>query len=289
MIIIDYSAIALASVFINKTNDEEMIRHMVLNTIRMYRTRFKEEYGEVVLAVDSSSWRKELFPQYKANRKKARDEKSGPFKNLDWNESFRIVNLIHEEIKENFPYKVVHVEGCEGDDIIGTLVEDSQEFGKNEPIMIIAADKDFIQLQKYSNVKQFSPLTKKFVTDPNPRLYLLNQILSGDSGDGIPNVLSADNTFVDGLRQTPLTKKTKDVLKAKFSGDVTFEGVEDSVHRNYSRNKMLIDLSETPQEFKNKIIDTYEKQDQWGNKGKVFPYMVTKKLNRLIEDVMEFV
>lgn len=284
MIIIDYSAIALASVFINKTNDEELIRHMVLNTIRMYRTKFKEEYGEVVLAVDGmGNWRKELFPQYKANRKKARDAK-----NLDWNETFRIVNLIREEIKENFPYKVVCVEGCEGDDVIGTLVEDSQEFGKTEKVMIVAADKDFIQLQKFNNVKQFSPLTKKFVTDPNPRVYLLNHILSGDTGDGIPNVLSPDNTFVDGLRQNPLTKKTKEVLKAKFAGETTYD-VEDSIHRNYSRNKLLIDLAETPTELKNKIIDTYEKQDQWENKGKVFPYMVSKKLNRLIEDVTEFI
>ena len=278
MIIVDYSGIAIASIIINKTNEEGLIRHMILNTLRMYRKKFKDDYGEIVLAVDSPvNWRKDAFPQYKALRKKSRQKHD-----IDWEESFRILNLVREEIFENFPYKVIQIEGCEADDVIATLVEETQEFGKTEPVMIVSADHDFIQLQKYNNVQQYSPMTKKLVDNPNPRLYLLDHVLRGDTGDGVPNILSSDNTFVDGLRQTPLTKKRKDELFKSL------ESLSSDEQRNYERNKMMIDLSETPSELKNKIIDTYDNQDQWGNKGKVFPYLVDKKL-KLIEDVSDFV
>jgi len=116
MIIVDYSGIALASIIINKTFDEQMIRHMILNSLRMYYKRYKEEYGEMVIAVDAANnWRRKAFPQYKANRKKDRGNSS-----FDWDEAFRILNLIREEIAENFPYKVIKIDGCEADDIIGT-------------------------------------------------------------------------------------------------------------------------------------------------------------------------
>ena len=118
MIIVDYSGIALASIIINKTFDEQLIRHMILNSLRMYRTRYKDEYGELVLAVDASNnWRKTAFPQYKATRKKTQKEST-----FDWGKAFTILNKIREEIAENFPYTVIRVAGCEADDIIGTLV-----------------------------------------------------------------------------------------------------------------------------------------------------------------------
>ena len=172
MIIIDYNAIAIAGVVTQKMQvDEHLIRHMILNTIRMYNKKFRKEYGDVVIACDHSSWRREVFPQYKASRRKGREESS-----MDWNEIFRIINKVREEIRDNMPYKVIHVERCEADDIIGTLVYETQEFGKNEPVMIISADKDFIQLHKFNNVRQYSPMQKKFVQHENPRLLSLIHI-----------------------------------------------------------------------------------------------------------------
>ena len=146
MILVDFSAIAVANIAVQKLNEEGMIRHMILNTLRMYRTKFKSEYGELVLACDGpNNWRKSVYPEYKANRRKTREEST-----FDWNEAFTIMNNVREEIKENFPYKVLHIDGCEADDIIATLVENSQEFGQYEEIMIVSGDKDFAQLQKLS-------------------------------------------------------------------------------------------------------------------------------------------
>jgi len=283
MILVDFSGICLATILINKENDERMIRHMTLNSLRMYNQKFKEDYGQMVLACDGpNNWRKEYFPQYKGVRRKSRQEST-----FDWNEAFRILNSLREEIRDNFPYKVVHIDQCEADDIIGTLVENSQEFGNFEPIMIVSADGDFKQLQKYDNVSQWSPLTKKLVEEGHPRQNLKLKILQGDTGDGVPNVLSDDDTLIEGRRQTPLSKKKKEAILQDLSdGELLYAA---SWYRNYCRNETLIDLSKTPSSLKQNIINNFMEQDPWGNKGKVFPYLVSKKMNRLIESVTEFI
>lgn len=278
MIIMDFNGIAFGSIMANGKNEEPMIRHMVFNTIRMYKTKFEKEYGNVVIACDgANNWRRDAYPQYKANRRKNREASTH-----DWDESFRILNDLRTDLMENFPYKVVHIEGCEADDIIGCLVERSQDFGNMEDIMIVSADKDFVQLQTYGNVRQFSPLTKKFVAEQNPHLYRQTHIFKGDAGDGVPNVLSGDNTFVEGLRQTPMSKKKMNML----IDDPHSLGAE--VYRNIQRNQKLIDLRNTPYYLKHEIINNFESQDPWGNKGKVFPYLVSKQMNMLIESVEEF-
>jgi 5'-3' exonuclease len=246
----------------------------------MYNKKFRKEYGQMVIATDSSNWRRDAFPQYKFKRRDGRDEST-----LDWSEIFRIINLVFEEIGDNLPYKTLKIDGCEADDIIGTLVENTQEFGQHDEVMIVSADKDFIQLQKYNNVRQFSPMTKKFIQDPNPRRYLFDQILKGDSSDGVPNIFSPDNTFVDGIRQSPMTKKKMDMY---FENAENLQGVMETEHyRNYCRNKKMIDLSETPQELKDAIINRYDNQ-KVTHKSKVLNYLIKKRCKLLIESVEEF-
>jgi hypothetical protein len=289
MIIVDYSGIALASIIINKTFDEQLIRHMILNSLRMYRTRYKEEYGELVLAVDASNnWRKTAFPQYKASRKKTQKESD-----FDWGEAFRLLNKIREEIAENFPYTVVRVDGCEADDVIGTLVSmnpDHNNDFKPQKYMIVSSDRDFLQLQRFKNVRQFSPLLKKELSVDNPRVYLQTHIIRGDKGDGVPNILSDDNVFVEGFRQTPITqKKIDNIIEDLEEGELLYAA---SWYRNYCRNKKLIDLSETPQELRREIINNFmaDKPDtRWMRRGKVFPYLVENKCNELIKSAQEFI
>ena len=280
MILIDYSAIAISNIVTQKLDiQEDMVRHMILNSIRMYRSKFKEKYGEVVIAGDAgNNWRYGAFPQYKAARKKNRKDSK-----LDWQEIFRIINLVWEELGENFPYKTIKVDGCEADDIIGVLAQNTQEFGRHEEVMIISADKDFAQLQKYKNIAQFSPMTKKFIKEEHPRKQLLELILKGDTSDGVPNVLSGDNVFVDGSRQTPLRKPIIEALMQ----DPTSQGQE--VLRNIQRNRKLIDLESTPEMLKENIIHGYDKQDRWSNRGKVFPFLVEKRCRRLIDDIKDFI
>ena len=280
MILMDFSGIAVATIAVNKVNDENMLRHMMLNSVRMYNKKFRDQYGQMIICCDgANNWRRGYFPQYKANRRKSRDD-SG----FDWAEAFRIMHKVKDEIKENFPYKVIHLEGCEADDIIGTMVEHTQEFGQYEEVMIVSSDKDFLQLQKYDNVRQWSHILKKEIKDPHPKLNLIDKILSGDTGDGVPNVLSGDDTFVNGERQTPLSKKKKQAIIEDLSdGELLYAA---SWYRNYQRNETLIDLTKTPNDLKNKIIDEF-----WitvFNEGKTLPYLINNNMKQLIGSVEEF-
>ena len=282
MIIFDYNAIALGSIMANKNLEQDLVRHMILNTLRMYRQKFpKKDYGDVILACDApNNWRREVFPQYKANRRKNRSESD-----FNWDEAFRILNETREEIRVNFPYKLIQVDGCEADDVIGALAYNTQEFGQYENVVIISADHDFAQLQVLDNVKQFSPIAKKFVVEKNPRLKLLNHIFKGDPGDGVPNVLSDDNVFVEGIRQTPLSQKKMDGMIADLDdGELLYTA---SWYRNYQRNQRLVDLQYTPEHLKAKILEEFEKQPQ-GKGSLILPYLINKKCKLLIEVASEF-
>ena len=281
MILVDMNQISLASMMMHlhmsktKEPDDSMVRHMILNSLRMYRTRFSSEYGELVLCHDSRHyWRRDFFPEYKASRRKGREKSD-----LDWDAIFQCLNAIKEEIKINMPYKCLEVYGAEADDIIGTLCATI-----SEEIMIISGDKDFIQLQRFPNVKQFSPITKKTVNGANPGGYLKEHVFRGDSGDGVPNVLSPDNTFTDGLRQRPLGKK-----KIASWMDHNFEDVapNDEVKRNYQRNRKLIDLTYTPDELSREIINTYN-EAPFGDRSKLLNYFIQKRLKNLTESIGEF-
>ena len=283
MILIDYNQIALSNIIVQKLNDENMIRHMILNSIRMYNKKYRDQYGQMVICCDGmNTWRKQYFPQYKAARKKNRDNQT----DTDWPEIFRILNLVRDEIRENLPYKVIHLEGCEADDVIGTLALQTQEFGKDEPVKIISSDKDFIQLHRFKNISQFSPMQKKEVTDKNPHIYRFNHIIKGDAGDGVPNVKSADNVFVEeGLRQTPI--RAKQVEEWLDNSEKLSEVMDTEVYRNYQRNKKLIDLTEIPENISEMIINTFNDSKK-PMQMKALNYLIKKRCNLLIESVEEF-
>jgi hypothetical protein len=283
MILIDYSGVSIAPIVMGqaKFNDENLLRHMILNTIRMYRQKFKA-YGEVVIVADGGgNWRKEVYPEYKFKRKENREESK-----IDWDEAFRIINMVLQEIKDNFPYKVIHQWGCEADDSIAEIVKWTQEFGNYEKVMIVSADKDFKQLQKFDNVHQYSPMTKKLIKVDNPRLELEEHILTGDAGDGVPNVLSDDKVFAEGRRQNILSAKKKEALM----NDPQSLGEE--VYRNYLRNKKMIDITESsamPDHIRKEIINTFESQDKSDYKKQVLNYFIKNQCRNLIEVLDEFI
>ena len=284
MILVDMNQISLANVMMHlnmnkKTEpDKDMVRHMIYNSLRMYRSRFFEEYGEMIICYDSKSyWRREIFPQYKASRRKGREQSS-----LDWDSIFECLNEVKSELLEFFPYKVLEVYGAEADDIIGVLCGEL-EFD-NGKTLIVSGDKDFIQLQKYKNVTQYSPITKKYVNGEDPVRYLQEHILKGDASDGVPNVLSPDNTFVDGLRQRPLGKKKID---AWVDNDIHDVLPNDETIRNYQRNKKLIDLDQSPKELFADILVQYYKAPE-GDRSKLLNYFIQKRLNNLIESIGDF-
>ena len=279
MILIDLSQIMMASTMMsigdNSQADLEFVRHLVLNSLRMYRSKYHEEFGELVICCDGRhSWRREHFPQYKAGRRSGREASS-----KDWTQIFETLDTIKEELKEFFPYKYIQVDEAEADDIIGVLARQSG----TEKVMIISGDKDFIQLQTYKNVKQYSPITKKLVTAKNPYNYLKEHIMRGDSSDGIPNFLSSDNCIVDKIRQKPLSKKKVE----SWLGESPVDFCTEEQLRNYHRNVKLIDLQYTPLDIVDKIKQQFNENPK-GKRSGLLNFFVERKLNNLIQDIGEF-
>ena len=280
MILIDLSQIMVASTMMSMGKDQSevdinMVRHMVLNSLRMYRSKYHEEYGELVLCCDGRhSWRKEHFPQYKAARKSNREADK-----RDWTQIFGCLDTIKSELKEFFPYKYLEIDTAEADDIIGVLARRSG----TERVMIISGDKDFIQLQIYKNVKQYSPITKKLIVDRDPAKYLKEHIMKGDSSDGVPNILSADSCIVDKIRQKPLSKKKIESWIDQEPADFCNE----EQLRNYHRNMKLIDLQFTPLNIVDQIGEQFDVTPQ-GKRSGLLNYFIERKLNNLIQDIGEF-
>ena len=282
MILIDLNQVLLSGLMAQISNqkgvklDEDLVRHLILNILRMHIKNFRKEYGEVVLACDNRKyWRKEFFPFYKAGRKKAREKSD-----LDWHMIFDMLAKFKQELKENFPYKVIDVEGAEADDVIGTLVP---RHAPNEKILILSSDGDFLQLQRYGkNVKQYNPAQKKYVTTDDPLEYLKMHIIEGDKGDGIPNILSPGDVFAREVRQKPLTKGIKQKLLTE-----EYSNWDTEAQVGFTRNQTLIDLSYIPTIIKDKIINTYE-ETKPAPRNRLLNYFIKNKLKNLMDVIEEF-
>ena len=281
MIIVDLNQVMISTLMMQIGNhkniklEEDLVRHMVLNSLRAHKVKFSAEYGEMVIACDDKNyWRKQVYPYYKANRKKEREASE-----LDWNTLFESLNNIRQELKDYFPYKVIQVEHAEADDIIAVLVKEYNHLGK---LLILSGDKDFGQLQKYPNVTQYSPVLKKYISCTNPDLFLKEHILKGDSSDGIPNFLSEDNVFVMGIRQSPVTSK-------RLAGWILQEPEQfcnEAMLRNYKRNQRLIDLEFVPDDIKTQTLEQYNTQIK--DRSKLFNYFIQYQLKNLMEHINEF-
>jgi len=293
MIVVDFNQTAISNLMmeVGGRNDIEiqvpLLRHMILNSIRSYKKKFGKDYGELVIACDNQTyWRREYFPYYKAGRKKAREE-SG----FDWKTIFEALNLIRSELEVFFPYKVINVDGAEADDIIAVLAEWSQTndtsnilFNEPKPFLVMSGDHDFIQLQKYENIKQFSPVQKKFVKpEISPEKYSFEHIIRGDKGDGVPNVLSDDDSIVTGTRQKSIRQDKIDIWYKDFEAmpqDANFK-------KNYERNKMLVSFDSIPQKVKTAIINSYvDKPNK--DKSKLLNFFIEHKMKNMLELIEEF-
>jgi hypothetical protein len=286
MILVDLNQVLIAGMMTqinkskNKSIEEGLIKHMALNILRNHVKTFRKTYGEVILCCDNRKyWRKDIFPYYKAGRKKNREKSD-----LDWHLIFDILGRFKTDLKEHFPYKVIDVEGAEADDIIGTL---APRYVAHENVLILSSDGDFLQLQKYNTgkfqIKQYNPTAKKYIVSENPTNDLKEKIIRGDAGDGIPNVLSASDSFVNGIKQKSITEGK---LTAMMNEDWN-DWDNDYAKTNFDRNRRLIDLSYIPSELKQEIINTYE-EFKPSPKNKLLEYFISNKLMNLMDVIEDF-
>jgi hypothetical protein len=281
MILIDLNQVLISNLMAQTRGksdikpNKEMVRHMVINSLRGFNLKFKEQYGDkIILCADAGDpWRRDIYPNYKHARRKGRVDSA-----TDWDNIFKLITEIKNEIAENFPYVMMYIEKAEADDIIATLVKHN-----NEPIMIISGDKDFIQLQTKTNVKQYSPIQKVFVGEGlDPKKFLHEQIIKGDRSDGIPNILSPDDIFLTGEKQRPINKK-----RLEEWANVSNIPLGSETSKYYERNKRLIDLSCIPEELERTIINNYTNY-KVPNRSKLLPYFIEHKLKALMTNIGDF-
>jgi 5'-3' exonuclease len=285
MVLVDFNGLAIGSIMGQLNRGEELstnlVKHIILNNLRMYRKKYPEdEYNKIIICCDSPSWRKDVYPEYKANRKTARAKDK-----YDWPMIFDLIDETLNDIRINFPYAVIKIDKAEADDIIGALTKHQADKVLHGPVVIISADKDFIQLQKYGLVTQWSPLFDKLVVDHTPSKYLFDHILKGDSSDGVPNVLSNDDVFITHTRQHPMTKKK--IAEWWESRDNLKDVMPQHVFRNYMRNREMIDLERTPENIKQESISQYENY-KYPDKSNILNYLIENRMKMLVELAGEF-
>jgi hypothetical protein len=301
MILVDYSQVALATILtfqreLKGTESEvkNLIRHVVLSTIKSYKKKYGREYGQVVIATDGRKyWRKEVFEHYKASRKKARDASD-----LDWKLIFDTMSEIRDDLATHFPYKVVKVDRAEADDIIAVLTEWVQSneliqeglMEEAQKVLILSSDKDFKQLQlapfSSGNVKQWSPMLKKFIQASKQEImdFTIEHIVKGDAGDGVPNILSKDDVFVVGDRQKPVS--------AKRLAEFYEKGIDacrnDEERRNWQRNATLVAFDNIPKDVKEEIIQAYLNSKPTNDKMKIMNYLIEHRCRLLLDELEDF-
>jgi len=285
MVLVDFNGLAIGSIMGQLSRGEELsenlVKHIIINNLRIYRNKYKEaDYGKMVIACDSYSWRKDVFPEYKAARKANRESDKH-----DWPMIFDLIEDTLNDLRENFPYAVIKIDSAEADDIIGALTVHKSTPLIGEDVVIISADKDFIQLQQYGHVIQWSPMFNKMIKEDNPRRYLFEHLLKGDAGDGVPNANSHDNVFTTGSRQTPMTQKA--IEKYWDNRDDLEMIMKPNVFRNFMRNVQMIDLTNTPDGIRESAINTYENY-KYPPRSNILTYLIEHRMKMLIDNAAEF-
>jgi len=293
MILIDYTQVTVAAALafgsdFDKGKDSEkavnILRHSVLTTLLNFKQMFGPQYGEIVICADGSNyWRRDIFPNYKHGRKKSRDDST-----TDWKLIFNFASEFLHDLREVFPFRVVRHDRAEGDDVIASITKYASEnemvlegLVESPPrILIVSSDGDYKQLHRFSNVRQWNPIHKKYV-EKAEKHFLFEKCVRGDSGDGVPNVLSPDDWFVNGEgRAKSITQK---VIERFHAGQITEEE-----QRNFQRNKTLVDFDCIPDEIRNEIINIYTSSTPVKDLNTVMNYLMKHRMRLLLNDLQQF-
>ena len=277
-ILIDANQIAISHLMVRQKIENginiDSVRKSIVRVLGRIQRKFKDDYGQMILCYDDKNyWRREVFPFYKQNRKQERENSK-----YDWDQVFSVLNKIRDELRINFPYQVIQVHGAEADDVIASLVRSNQQNQPPEPILILSADKDFIQLHRYPLVKQYDPIRNRWIEDADPVQYLQEHIIKGDRSDGIPNILTCDDAIVNGKPQKKMSKEKITSLASMDPQDFTnFIRL-----RNWKRNSELIDFNKIPTQVYERII-TYVSRNKVRDSLNI-QYFIDNNITELIEE-----
>lgn len=266
-----------------------LIRHVILNSLQSYKKKYGGEYGEMVIACDARNyWRRYFFPYYKADRKKDRKESDMPWKLI-----FETMSSVRKDLEEHFPYKVLHVDKAEADDVIAVMAQWTQEnelvaYGiveEPQKVLIVSSDHDFFQLHRFDNVRQWSPRVKKYVKAERDYMtngHIQHIVKAGD--DGIPSILNRDDIMISEERQKPVSAKRL----AEFIELGRDACRDDFERRNWDRNRTLIDFEYIPEDVRQSIIAAYTGSTPVKDRMRIMNYLIKNKCRLLLDHIEDF-
>jgi hypothetical protein len=304
LILLDFSQTTIVTLMGHLKHDKEapitmsLCRNLWLRNILELRKKFHKRFGEIVICVDGNDyWRRSIFPFYKGARKKSKEESV-----YDWKQIKYCQNTVQEELTRFFPYSVISTPCAEADDIIAIMAKWSQTNDLNDGVfespkdsVIVSADGDFLQLQKYKNIKQFSPMTWKQVTlETKLDQFCLEHILCGDGTDSIPSFLSPLDFFrLKEESSTPMRQKPVTAAIKTFYYDQILEHGSiinfrsESEKLRFYENERLVMFDHIPESIEKSVLESFHSQ-QGKNRKNVLNYLAAAKLTNLIENVTEF-
>lgn len=289
VMIIDISNISVATLMNNfkpaNQNDISLsiVRHLVLDTLRNNVVKFKGEYPEIVIAFDDNKyWRRSKAWYYK--KKRSIDHENSDW---DWDRLNSFLHPTFDEIRTVMPYKGIRVDFAEADDVIGVVTKDAVAKGKR--VLIVSADTDFIELQKYSGVRQWSPTLKKWVKPKygSPRNDLRMKIIKGDKKDSIACIKARSDYIlskVEGERAPAIRASELEIWLDAV--DPTTEMPPEWAAR-YKENEILRDFDFIPKDIADSILEAYN-SPKLGSKSKMETYFMENKLKRMFEKLSDF-
>lgn len=230
----------------------------MMTTIKLFSPR------QIIVAMDKSSWRKDVYKEYKANRKISRDASA-----IDFDKFFAMMEIFFEDMKETISnVSFIRIDKCEADDIIAVI---SKNITANS--IIVSTDKDLNQLLQYKHIKQYDPINKKYFNVTNPIQELNIKVLTGDAGDNVPGIMP----------------KCGPVKAAKLINEGLITVTSNSIlMANYNRNRQLIDFNFIPKEIEQVIKNEYNKYSYKPLDGrKLFNFFIKHKLSAMLEEVQE--
>ena len=250
-----------------------MALHLTLASVNQVVRKYGIDH--VVFCLEGRSWRKDIYPQYKAHRRVA--EASLTEAEQEENKMFwETYELFTTFLREKTNVSVLRNERAEADDIIARFVH----LHPNDTHYIISSDTDYVQLIN-ENVHQYNGVNNQLITldgyhdekgrlivdkktkEPkllgDPQFVLFEKIMRGDAGDNVfsayPGVRTKGSKNKVGLIEAyaDRTKQGFNWNNMMLQRWVDPDGVEHRVREDYERNRLLIDLTAQPDEIKDKV------------------------------------
>lgn len=295
--LLDFSQIIMAAAFQEFGENAKfpkvttpMLRHLVLNSMKKNIKDFKKQgYQNMIVCVDNSKsgyWRRDYSDYYKRNRSKDREDSM-----FDWEGLFNAMHIIIDELETNMPYTIMNKDKIEADDHIAVLTEFLTS--KGHPVVIVSSDGDFTQLHKYPNVKQWSPMQKKWVKTKSGDSLLdcVTKVVKGDKKDNVASIKVRGDFWLTKIQgeRTPSTteKELLAIAENYYDLDKIESMLTEAQYKRFLENRILIDMDFIDADIKASILERYNNY-KVPPKSRVYPYFVKSGLSKLTQVVADF-